>query len=136
MAAVLAAGAGTARTAQPQPVTLSVQTIFADQSDPFTASGGIVCGRGTVSTPRTVAGGGQSGFKAQLLVAKHFVCSDGTFDLLLQVTLMFDGSGTTGTWSVVGGTGAYKLLHGTGSIVGTPISGGIDDEYSGALSIG
>lgn len=84
--------------------------------------------------------GQQRGGQAQILVGKHFVCSDGTFDLLLHVTvffLYFDTGDTLGGWSVVRGTGAYARLHGTGTITGTTVVPGtsIDDEYTGAMHI-
>ncbi len=126
---------GTATAAPPQAVTLSVFTDFNRSSDPFTSTGGIVCASGTVSTPFALFVGGQSTTHAQLLVGKHFVCSAGTFDVLLRVTLRFDTGGTAGTWSVAHGTGAYAALHGTGKIIGTAGGGGIQDEYTGAMHI-
>src|SRR5215216_7636731 len=84
-AAVLAVGplvsAGTAGATPPEPVTLTVDTIFVPGSvDEFASSGGVVCASGEVTTPWSLFAGGQNGFHGQLLVAKHFVCDEGTFD--------------------------------------------------------
>ena len=120
----------------PTPVTISNSVTFVPNAvDPFTSTGGVVCAAGTVSTPLSLFTGFQSGFKAQILVGKHFVCSDGTFEVLLRVTLDFSSGETHGTWSVVSGTGAYTKLHGGGGINGTPIPSGIQDEYEGEMHI-
>jgi len=119
------------------PVTISNTVTFDDVPDPFTTTGGILCPSGASGTPFAVFVGGQSGFKAQILVGKHFMCADGsgTFDLLLRVTLDFTTGATDGTWSVVSGTGDYDKLHGGGGIDGTPFAGGIQDEYGGSVHI-
>jgi hypothetical protein len=127
--------AGTAGATPSEPVTLSVNTIFVPGSvDKFTSTGGVVCASGEVTTP-FAKGAGNSGFHAQILVAKHFICPDGTFDALLRVSLDFETGRTEGTWSIVAGSGAYKRLHGGGRIAGTPTEYGILDEYSGNLSV-
>jgi hypothetical protein len=137
LAALLAlVGAGTAAATPGTPVTISNTVSFVEGAvDPFTSTGGVVCAAGTVSTPFAVFVGWQSGSKAQILVGKHFVCPDGTFELLLRVTLDFATGDTAGTWSVVSGTGAYDELHGTGRIVGDAFEGGIQDEYAGAMHL-
>jgi hypothetical protein len=41
-----------------------------------------------------------------------------------------------GNWVVVGGTGAYADLHGTGKVTGTALGpNSIDDEYAGSMHI-
>jgi len=136
-ASVVALGVTASATATaPAPVTISnAATLVPGAVDPFTSTGGVVCAAGTVSTPFALFTGFQSGFKAQILVGKHFVCSNGTFEVLLRVTLDFSSGETQGTWSVVSGTGAYAKLHGGGMITGTPIPGGIQDEYEGGMHI-
>jgi hypothetical protein len=126
-----------AAASPPQPVTLSVLTVLSNPSDPFTSTGGIVCSSGTVSTISALFVGGQSNQHAQIIVEKHFVCPDGTFDVLLRVTIDFSDASTAGTWSVIRGTGAYSGLHGSGTLVGTAVDPGISiqDEYSGKLHI-
>ncbi|HET8752471.1 MAG TPA: hypothetical protein VFM43_08110 [Gaiellaceae bacterium] len=127
----------TAGAATPRSVTISVTTVVTDPSDPFTSTGGVLCANGTVSTPFVRFNGAQSGTQEQIHVGKHFVCSNGTFDLLLRVTLDFTTADDSGTWSVVHGTGAYALLHGAGTITGTAIvpSSVIQDEYRGSMHI-
>lgn len=128
--------AGTAGATPPEPVTLTVDTIFVPGSvDKFTSTGGVVCASGEVTTPWALFVGGQNGTHGQLLVAKHSVCPDGTFDARLRVTLDFETGATEGTWSIVAGSGAYKRLHGGGQIAGDPTETGILDEYSGKLSV-
>ena len=128
--------AGTAGATPPQPVTIAVDTIFVTGNvDKFTSTGGVVCASGEVTTPWILFAGGQSGTHGQLLVAKHFVCPDGTFDAHLRVRLDFETGETEGTWSIVGGDGAYKRLHGGGRIVGDPTETGILDQYGGKLSV-
>jgi hypothetical protein len=140
IAALLAVGAliaaGTAGATPPQAVTLTVDTIFVPGSvDEFTSTGGVVCASGEVTTPWGLFVGGQNGTHGQLLVAKHFVCADGTFDATLRVRLDFATGETEGTWSIVSGTGAYRRLHGGGDISGGPTETGILDEYSGKLNV-
>ena len=126
-----------ANASSSQPVTISVTTVLSDPSDPFTSTGGIVCASGMVSTPFVHYIATQSGSHAQIVVGKHFVCSNGTFDLILQVTQSFPTFDTSGRWSVVSGTGAYAALRGVGTIIGTAIVPGVSvqDEYTGSLHI-
>ena len=83
--------------------------------------------------------GWQSGFQAaQIILVKHFECPDGSFDVLLRVTLDFATGDTVGTWSVLHGTGAYASLHGAGSLTGDksdPADKTILDVYIGAMHI-
>lgn len=122
--------------APPTPVTISNSATFGPGAvDPFTSTGGVICAAGEVSTSFGLGTGFQSGFKVQILAGKHFVCSDGTFEVLLRVTLDSSTGQTEGTWSVVSGTGAYAKLHGGGKITGDPFPGGIQDEYEGGMHI-
>lgn len=144
IAAVAMAIAASASATPGTAVTISNTVSFDEnpEPDPFTSSGGIVCASGTsthlFAVPPLVVAGGQSGFRAQILVGKHFVCEDGsgTFDLLLRVTLDFGTEDTYGTWSVVRGTGDYDKLHGGGKIAGDRLpDGGIQDEFTGTVHI-
>jgi len=134
--ALVVALPGSAAASPPQPVTITVDTTIApDAVDPFVATGGVVCETGTVSSPVTLFVG-RSPSHAQILVVKHFVCPDGTFDVLLRVTLDFETLDTAGTWSVLDGTGAYVGLHGTGSLVGDNLGPTtIRDVYTGSMHI-
>jgi hypothetical protein len=124
IAATLAMPAGAAAT-QPEPVIItSVEENFLGENT-FDATGGLVCATGTVSplgggpTGETrTFNGGQSFAQAQLLISMRFECPDGSFDVLVRVTLDFATGDTVGTWSVLRGTGAYVSLHGAGSTTG------------------
>jgi hypothetical protein len=95
-----------------------------------------VCASGTVSTSFVLFDGAQSGTHAQFVVGKHFVCSKGTFDVLLHATSDLSTRDDFGNWSVMSGTGAYALLHRDGTITGTAVVPGvsIDDEYTGSMT--
>jgi hypothetical protein len=139
----LALPAGAAAT-QPEPVTITVETqLFVENT--FHATGELICATGTVSVlgggptgdTRTF-NGGQSFAQAQLLISQRFECPDGSFDVLLRVTLDFATGDTVGTWSVLGGTGAYASLHGAGSLTGdrvAPTDLAILDTYTGGMHL-
>jgi hypothetical protein len=99
----------------------------------FTASGsavdsGLVCGSGSVVDTGIVFGGFQSGRSAQILVRKTFTCADGsgTFFVKIQVHLDFETSTEVFTWVVMGGTGDYEDLRGSGD--GSTVSDGSDPQ--------
>src|SRR5712691_2334350 len=100
----------------------------------FTATG-PVCLSGAVDTSLDKVVGGQSGKQIQILVIHGFTCDDGsgTFEVLLQVHLVFDPFSDVFTWNVLSGTGAYQKLHGTGTGFGVPTATGIFDTYTGAM---
>lgn len=134
LAAFVASGAAVA--SPPLPVTITVNTTVEPGAvDPFTATGGVFCSAGVVSTPITLFVGFQSGSHAQIIIVKHFVCPDGTFDVLLRVDLDFTTFATEGTWSVLSGTGAYAKLHGSGTLTGENMGATILDLYSGSMHI-
>jgi hypothetical protein len=124
IATTLAMPAGATAT-QPEPVVITIveENLFGE--DTFYATGGLVCATGTASplgggptgATRTF-NGGQSFAQAQLLLSERFECPDGSFDVLVRVTLDFATGDTVGTWSVLRGTGAYVSLHGAGSTTG------------------
>ena len=105
-------------------------------SDPFDATGGVVCEQGVVGNAGGHFVGWQSTTHAQILILKRFTCDDRTFDILLRVKLDFETSDTVATWSVVDGTGAYESLRGSGTLIGTNNGGEtILDEYVGGMHI-
>jgi len=132
MAASMASSPGTVAASVPGSVTITVDTTEAG-SDPFVATGGVVCNAGTVTTSfRMFSGNARTG-GLQLLLVKHFQCSNGTFDLLVRVSLEF-ATGTKGTWSVISGTEGYESLHGSGAITGTyGANETIHDVYVGSM---
>ena len=116
----------------PQAVTITSVTQI-DQG-PFISTGGLVCTVGQVSNVSSRFVGGQSGRLAQILIDKRFECDDGTFDVLLRVSLDFETCDTVGTWSVLTGTGAYATLRGAGSLTGDSDCGdSILDVYTGSM---
>ena len=128
--------AGSALASAPEPITITVVTGMEGSSDPFAATGGIVCEEGVVENAGGHFVGWQSNTHAQILILKRFTCDDGTFDILLRVTLDFETNDTVATWSVVGGTDAYASLRGAGTLIGTNDGGEtILDEYVGGMHI-
>jgi hypothetical protein len=124
IAATLAMPAGAAAT-QPAPVVITILEEHFMAENAFDATGGLVCATGTVfplgggpTGASRAFNGGQSGSQAQIHLSQRFECPDGSFDVLLRVTLDFATGGTVGTWSVLRGTGAYASLHGAGSLTG------------------
>ena len=118
------------------PISITVDTSFDPGAvDPFVSTGGVVCSAGSVSTPITRFVGFQSDTHAQILIVKHFVCADGSFDLLLRVKLDFATQDTVGTWSVLGGTGAYARLHGSGTLTGDGMGTSVLDVYTGKMHV-
>lgn len=133
-AALTAAGAS---ATPPVPVSIAAQTVDAangDASGPFTASG-PVCPSGMTYTESRDTAGFERGFGGQIRVTKLFVCDDGSgsFELKLNVAIRFAPFSDTYRWVVVGGTGAYENLHGTGSGTGTPTDDFLLDEYTGTM---
>jgi hypothetical protein len=62
-----------------------------------------VCENGFASTTYVQFKVWQSGTHSELLVRKHFVCADGTFDLVLHVTSYAATDSDAGTWAVTDG---------------------------------
>jgi hypothetical protein len=125
----------------PVDVSLVVATTFDDEPDAITFAGGAAapdCVDGTVEDTFSKATPSFESFPpksdhAHLTVGKVFHCSGGDVSVTLNVTLDFNDFTTEGRWVVTGGTGDYARLHGTGSIVGTPFEGGIEDSYFGKV---
>jgi len=85
----------------------------------FVASGaavdqGLICASGTVVDTRLIFAGSQSGRGAQIPVRKTFSCPDGDLFIKIQVHLDFATSTETFSWVVLGGTGAYGGVSGSG----------------------
>lgn len=108
----------------------------------FDASGpavdeGRICASGTVDDTRLIFAGYQSGRSIQIPVRKTFTCPDGQIFIKIQVHLDLGSSTETFSWVVLGGTGAYDGVAGSGR--GTTVSDGSDPQtgnvntYSGFL---
>jgi hypothetical protein len=113
---------GPVAAAQPQPVSIALQTSF-NYPDPnggtfaVTSGGAQICPTGTQVDISFVGGGWPTDRNLELLITKRFTCDDGsgTFDLELQIHIV--GPTERFTWVVKGGTGPYEHLHGTGSAI-------------------
>ena len=70
--------------------------------------------------------GGQSNRGLQIPVRKTFTCPDGELFIKIQVHLDFATATETFSWVVLGGTGAYAGVRGSGS--GTTVSDGSDPQ--------
>ncbi len=126
--------ASPAAATAPEPVQIT-GPIASDGTGTFTAIG-PVCPSGTNATllDQVVS---RSGKQIQILVVHEFTCDDGSgsFQLSLQVHLVFQPFSDTFTWTVLSGTGAYEKLHGTGTGSGVPTDTGIVDSYTGAVHV-
>jgi hypothetical protein len=125
-----------AAAASPEQVTIvSPMTFNPDGFNfgTFDASGsavdnGLICESGTVDDTRIIFAGFQSGRGAQIPVRKTFTCDDGsgTFFVKIQVHLDFATATESFSWVVLGGTGAYEHLRGSGD--GSTVSDGSDPQ--------
>lgn len=131
-----------ASAAPPPNVHIEVPEVIGVNGDPFTASGaavtaGVLCAAGSVDDLSVISSGSGAGPLAILRVDKRFTCEDlsGTFDIRMIVRLDEATDSTTANWKIVGGTGAYAGLHGSGWLVGTPIvpEVSIFDVYDGRV---
>ncbi len=127
------AGAATAAATTPQPVTFQGTTTTPSGS--FTATEPL-CASGSTLDVRGVAGGFESGTRLEVLVTKQFTC-DGTgdtFTLLIRAHITFQPDYSDRfTWTIVGGTGAFERLHGTGSGSAVQTETGGIDTYTGQV---
>ena len=87
----------------------------------FEASGpavdeGLICESGDVNDTGIILAGGQSRVgKLQIPVYKTFTCPDGELFIRIQVHLDLETFTETFRWVVLGGTGAYANVRGSGS---------------------
>ena len=130
--------AAPALASAPQPITITVVTTEEGSSDPFDATGGVVCEDGVVSNaPGGHFVGWQSDTHAQILLVKHFTCDDGTFDILLRVKLDFETQTTRSPRGPLSPAPTPTAsLRGAGTLTGTNDGGEtILDEYVGGMHI-
>ena len=121
LAAVVPVAAGS-----PRQVTIVSHVTFNPDGPnygDFDASGAavdddVICPSGTfVDTGIRFAGFQSPRGVIQLQVAKTFACDDGsgTFDVKMQIQADFGTGIESFRWTVMGGTGAYGSLRGSGS---------------------
>jgi hypothetical protein len=137
-AAFSSAAAATAGVSGATPLTISGQTTFGSPGTFATSPGSGLCATGATTDSNIghlFSTGGQSGRHIIFHDQKTFTCDDGsgTFTMDLQVMLVFGNPADSFSWRVVGGTGAYTNLHGTGSGVGLELANGVDDTYTGSV---
>ena len=131
-AVALALVVGPAGAASPTDVRIVSHMQFnpnGPNTGDFVATGsavddGLICASGSVLDTRLIFAGAQSGRGAQIPVRKTFTCDDasGTIDVQIQVHLDFASSTETFSWVILGGTGAYDRLKGSGQ--GSTVSDG------------
>jgi hypothetical protein len=66
---------------------------------------------------------------------RMFVCDSGIGSFTLSLSARFGEFGSVGTWSVVAGTEDFSRVHGAGRLVGTPVEDGIQDNYTGTVTV-
>ncbi len=100
----------------------------------FEASGtavdqGLICESGTVEDTRLIFAGFRSPTgRIQIPVRKTFTCDDdsGEIFIKIQVHLNLNTQTETFSWVVLGGTGDYSALHGSGQ--GTTVGDGSEPQ--------
>jgi hypothetical protein len=137
----LVAAIAPAAAATPQPVTIVSNVTFNPDGPNYgdfnatgpAADGGLVCAHGTfVDTYIQFAGYQSDRGIVQLQVVKEVTCPDqGTFTVKLQIQANFDTGIESFTWVVLGGTGAYDSLRGSGSGSTVPTETGNINTYEG-----
>lgn len=125
----------------PDDVTIVSEMSVPDASGTFDASGpavdaGIICPHGNVYDLEARAVGYQSNRLTILFVHKLFVCDDesGSFEMDLNVRLVYSPQETTAEWRVVAGDEAYARLRGNGKLTAFYPGGDVViDTYTGGL---
>jgi hypothetical protein len=144
---VLAMGAlAVVPVANAQEPTIVTDVIFPEQGEPFgtfTAADPL-CPSGTF-VDDFVGGGGafQSGrvFYHAATVRKTFTCSDGSGTFTILFHPQFSpatpaGCEEAGSFAVVGGTGAYAKLRGSGDFCVSPVGERFRETFTGTFRLG
>lgn len=113
------------------PVLITAHTAFEGPSD-FEASGLAGCETGTVVNGDNVMAH-FTPWGGVFMGDKEFTCDGDLAGFTVRLTARFGESGSTGSWTVVGGWGDLDGLKGSGSLVGIPTDAGIDDVYTGTV---
>ena len=66
---------------------------------------------------------------------RMFVCDGGIGSVTVNLSARFGDGGSVGSWSIVAGSGTFRRVHGAGGLVGTPLEHGIQDNYSGTVTV-
>jgi len=141
--AVMLAMAAPAGATPPSGVSIEVEMSLLGAPSPFVASGpavdsDLMCSEGEVIQVFGKATGFQSdkGY-VNFQVVHQFTCDDGSGDFLVKLQVRVNQNGDNFQWNILGGTGDYEDLHGSGNGVGLPICGPdcVFDVYTGGLHI-
>lgn len=138
---LLVISAGRAGATPPLDVTFEVPTDIPSGTGPFAASGpavdeGLVCPSGDSIEVFGKASGFQSQTGVNFQIVKQFTCDDGSGEFLVKLQVRLDfARGDNFNWDIVGGTGDYEDLHGTGSGIGLPFDDSVLDLYSGQVHV-
>ena len=108
-------------------VTITLDVNFRSGSGKFTATGAFCPSGSAVSTEFSFTG-------RVFHVAKTFTCKDNSGTLSIELNASGNDTGTTGGWTVVGGTGDYEGASGGGQITGVGNRTGIVDTYTGTIN--
>ena len=108
-------------------VTITLDVNFRKGSGEFIATGAFCPSGSAVSTENSFSG-------RVFHVAKTFTCKDRSGTLSIELSAAGTESGTSGGWSVVGGTGDYAGASGGGQITGVNSPTGIIDTYTGTIN--
>jgi hypothetical protein len=104
--------------------------VFGSETSTFT-SDIPGCPTGTSTTIRAMVQERAGVFRGTRL----FTCDSGAASFTVNLSARFGEGGSVGTWSVIGSTGVLGDIHGAGTVVGTPLPGGIQDTYSGTVTV-
>lgn len=138
----LSVGPGAAST-PPSAVEFQVETTTPPEGPsfgPFAAFGpavdaGLICNSGDTIDVFGKGSGFQSGIGWNAQVVKLFTCDDSSGEFFVKLQVRFDWRGLSFLWTIVGGSGDYEKLHGTGEGIGIPEVYGVLDLYDGAVHI-
>lgn len=130
MAAALLVTAAPAEAGTRVPVVLVDDQVFGSETSTFT-SDIPGCPTGTSTTIRGMVQDRAGVFRG----TRVFTCDSGAASFTVNLAARFGEGGSVGTWSVIGSTGVLGDVHGAGTLVGTPLPGGIRDTYSGAVTV-
>jgi hypothetical protein len=131
LGALLAVGVVAPASAAPVPfpVDVVVHEVFSGEPNEF--EGNIPgCETGTV-----VNGDGRTNFTpwgGVFVGIKEFTCASGVGGFDVRLTARFGEAGSTGSWTLVEGYGAYEGVKASGQLTGTITELGIDDRYTGS----
>ena len=109
-------------------VVITLDVNFSTGVEAFTAIGAF-CATGSAETTSAYATG-----RPVFHVDKTFTCEDGSGTMSISLNAAATSTGTSGGWTVKGGTGAWAGVSGGGQITGVNTPTGIQDTYTGSIS--